>query len=78
MIFILHFKLMPCPIHWMVYMLAYLNFILNFKAVLALPKTARSAQTHKSIIFIWMFRVLGVYNFANSKSSKLLYILHIA
>ena len=36
---------------------------LNFKAVLALPKTARSAQTHKSISFIWMFRVLGVYNF---------------
>ena len=25
---------------------------LNFKAVLALPKTARSAQTHKSISFI--------------------------
>ena len=26
---------------------------------------ARSAQTHKSISFIWMFRVLGVYNFAH-------------
>ena len=25
-----------------------------FKAVLALPKTARSAQTHKSITFIWI------------------------
>ena len=36
---------------------------MNFKAVLALPKTARSAQTYKSISFIWMFRVLGVYNF---------------
>ena len=27
---------------------------LNFKAVLALPKTAGSAQTHKSISFIWI------------------------
>ena len=26
----------------------------NFKAVLALPKTARSAQTHKSVSFIWI------------------------
>ena len=27
----------------------YLNFIIEFEAVLALPKMARSAQTHKSI-----------------------------
>ena len=27
---------------------------LNFKAVLSLPKTARSAQTHKSISIIWI------------------------
>ena len=27
---------------------------LNFKAVLALPKTPGSAQTHKSISFIWI------------------------
>ena len=27
---------------------------MNFKAVLALPKTARFAQTHKSISFIWI------------------------
>ena len=27
---------------------------MNFKAVLALPKTACSAQTHKSISFIWI------------------------
>ena len=27
---------------------------LNFKAVLVLPKTAGSAQTHKSISFIWI------------------------
>ena len=33
------FKLISCPRHWIVYVLAYLNF----KAVLALPKTARSA-----------------------------------
>ena len=35
---------------------------LNFKAVLALPKTARSAQTHKSISFIWIvWSTLYVY-----------------
>ena len=28
--FLLLFKLTPCPIHWMVYVLAYLNFILEF------------------------------------------------
>ena len=48
MIFILLFKLIPCPIHWIVCALAYLNF----RAVLVLPKTAGSAQTHKSISFI--------------------------
>ena len=33
-----------------------------FKAVLALPKTARSAQTHKSISFIWIvWSTLYVY-----------------
>ena len=30
MIFILLFKLIPCPIHWVVYLLALLNFILEF------------------------------------------------
>ena len=35
---------------------------LNFRAVLALPKTARSAQTHKSISFIWIvWSTLYVY-----------------
>ena len=28
---------------------------MNFKAVLALPETARSAQTHKNISFIWIW-----------------------
>ena len=32
MIFILLFKLIPCPIHWMVYVLAYLNFMLEFES----------------------------------------------
>ena len=45
------FKLTPFPVHWIVCVLAYLNFIFEFKAVLAKPKTARSAQTHKNIIF---------------------------
>ena len=35
---------------------------MNFKEVLALPKTARSAQTHKSIRFIWIvWSTLYVY-----------------
>ena len=57
-LFLSLFKLIPCPIHWIVYVLAYLNF----KAVLALPKTIRSAQTHKSISFIWIvWSTLYVY-----------------
>ena len=35
---------------------------LNFKTVLALPKTAGSAQTHESISFIWIiWSTLYVY-----------------
>ena len=35
---------------------------LNFKAVLALPKLAGSAQTHKSVSFIWIvWSTLYVY-----------------
>ena len=52
----------------MVYVFAYLNFILEFKAVLALPKTAHSAQTHESISFIWIvWRTLYVYLWSQGK-----------
>ena len=34
---------------------------MNFKAVLALPKTAGSAQTHKSISYIELFGALYMY-----------------
>ena len=35
---------------------------MNFRAVLALPKTAGSAQTHKSMSFIWIvWSTLYVY-----------------
>jgi hypothetical protein len=50
-----HFSILYCihrHIHWILYILAYLNSY--FKSVLALPKTAHSAQTHKSIISIWI------------------------
>ena len=48
-------SLNPAPyIELYIYVLAYLNFIFEFKAVLALPKMARSAQTNKSISFIWI------------------------
>ena len=53
-LFLSLFKLIPCPIHWIVYVLDYLNFIFEFKAVLALPEMADTNQTHKSIIFIWI------------------------
>ena len=51
-------------VHWILYVLAYLDLYLNFKAVLALPKTDRSAKTHKSISFIWIvWSTLYVYLF---------------
>ena len=47
---------------------------MNFRAVLALPKTAGSAQTHKSMSFIWI-GVLGIYNFGSvSKITKFMCI----
>ena len=48
-LFLSLFKHITCHIHQIVYILAYSNFILNFKAILALSKIATSAQTHKSI-----------------------------
>ena len=60
--FLLLFKLLSGPIHWIVCVLAYFNFILNFRAVLVLPKTAGSAQTHRSMSFIWIvWSTLYVY-----------------
>ena len=45
---------------------------MKFRAVLALPKTAGSAQTHKSRVSFELFGVLGIYNFAfNTKSSQI-------
>ena len=49
------------------YVLAYSNF----KAVLVLPKTACSAQTHKSISFTWIVRsTLYVYLFEILRCQK--------
>ena len=45
-----HFSSCTLPHTLIVYVLAYLN-LLNFKAVLAIPKTAGSAQTHKIELF---------------------------
>ena len=48
---------------------------MNFKAVLALPKTAHSAQTHKSISFIWIvWSTLYVYLCNQHKTFDLLQI----
>jgi hypothetical protein len=52
-LFLSLFKLIPCPINWIVCVPIQISY-LNSKAVLALPKTAHSAQTHKSISFIWI------------------------
>ena len=38
---------------------------MNFRAVLALPKTAGSAQAHKVWVSFELFGVLGIYNFAS-------------
>ena len=46
--FLLLFKLKSCPIHWIVCVLAYLNFISEF------TKMSGSAQTHKIMSFIWI------------------------
>ena len=56
-LFLSLFKLIRCPMHWIVHLLAYLNF----KVVSALPKMARSAQKHKSISFICIFGALYMY-----------------
>ena len=53
-LFLSLFKLIPCHIHWIVYVLGYWISYLNFKAVLELPKMARTDQTNKSISFIWI------------------------
>ena len=63
-LFLSLFKLIPCHIPWIVYYmcLPILISYLNFKGVLALPKTTRFAQTHKSISFIWLvWSTLYVY-----------------
>jgi len=54
-----------------VYVLAY--SYLNFKAVLVLPKTAGSAQTHKSISFIWIVwsTLYGVISGSNAEANFL-------
>ena len=52
-------------------MLACLNFIFEFRAVLVLPKTAGSAQTHKSMSFIWIvWSTLYVYLWAADDKSE--------
>ena len=59
-LFLSLFKLIPCSIHWIVHVF-HISY-LNFKAVLALPKMARSAQTYKSISFTWIvWSTLYVY-----------------
>ena len=55
-LFISLFKLIPCPIHWIVYVLANSNFLFEFYSSFS------TAQTHKSIIFIWIvWSTLYVY-----------------
>jgi hypothetical protein len=61
-LFISLLKLIPCPIHWIVYVLAYLNFISEFSSSFSTAKTAPSAQTHRTMSFIWIvWSTLYVY-----------------
>ena len=47
---------------------------MNFRAVLVLPEMAGSAQTHKSMSFIWIvWSTLYVYLWLNCKSVKVLH-----
>ena len=57
------FKLISCPIHWICMCVSLFKFqIWIFRAVLVLPKTAGSAQTYKSMSFIWIvWSTLYVY-----------------
>ena len=60
------FKLIFFPIHLIVCVISYLNF----RAVLVPPKTAGSAQTHKSISFNWIvWSTLNVYLCLKAKMS---------
>ena len=60
------FNLIFCPIHWIVCVLAY--SYLNFRAALMQPKTAASAQTLKSMSFIWtVWSTLYVYLWSESR-----------
>ena len=46
---------------------------LNFRAVLVLPKTAGSAQTHKSMSFIWIvWSTLYVYLWAKAEMGEII------
>ena len=66
-LFLSLFKLIPCPIDWIVYVLAYLNFIFKFQSSFS------PAQTHKSISFIWIVcSTLYVYLWPKPKATALL------
>ena len=55
-------KLVPCPIHWIVYVLAYWNFIFEFYSSFSATRNGRLCQTHKSMSFIWIvWSTLYVY-----------------
>ena len=63
--FVSFFKLIPCPIHCICVSLFEFH-IWILKPFLAMPKTARSAMTHKSISFIWIvWSTLYVYLWTN-------------
>ena len=51
-LFLSLFKLFHCHIHWIVYVLTYLNFIFEFESSFSTTQTAQSAQTHESKGFI--------------------------
>ena len=57
MVFLSLYKPILCPIHWIIYVLAYLDFMFEFQSSFSTAhngpvQMARSAQTHKSISFI--------------------------
>ena len=73
--YFIHFSLYTATTYIEFYMCLPIQIsYLNFKAVLALPKTARSAQTHKSISFIWIvWSTLYVYLWSYLERTLLLF-----
>ena len=66
------FKLIPCPIHWIVYVWAYSNFIFDFLNSFSTTQNSRLCPDNQIISLIWIvWSTLYVYLWPKCKRSKL-------